>query len=368
MLLRSSSTPILGSLLSSFPDSPNRDFDNNKHPSSFDHHPKKISFPHSGLHHPGFGSFSCNSPPNSHSVVGFTDIDRESSGSGSRGFRRAQSDGNLEGLAAASCDVDEFQCSNPPTVSSRRPSMPMLETIQSFSFYNSRAKKEEDEEQDQEGGLLQRSVTIGESIDALGNADISSKKNKNMGLIMEEELNSGLEGETEPASPPLYLARGLGTDAGGLGGGGGCGSSGVPVDFGESGPDGSNVEEHYKKMVEENPTNSLFLRNYAQFLYQSKRDLQGAEEYYSRAILVDPIDGEILSQYAKLVWGLYRDHERTSSYFERAVQAAPHDSHVHAAYASFLWEIEEDEEEHSLPQHPTGVPLFHGGAMASASA
>ncbi|KAL7212744.1 hypothetical protein ACSBR2_015428 [Camellia fascicularis] len=66
-------------------------------------------------------------------------------------------------------------------------------------------------------------------------------------------------------------------------------------------------------MVEENPSNPLFLRNYAQFLYQSKRDLQGAEQYYSRAVLADPADGEIISQYAKLVWELHHDQDKAMS-------------------------------------------------------
>jgi len=98
-------------------------------------------------------------------------------------------------------------------------------------------------------------------------------------------------------------------------------------------------------MVEENPGNPLFLRNYAQFLYQSKGDLHGAEEYYSRAILADPADGEIIARYANLVWELHRDHKKAASYFERAVQATPQDCHVLAAYAKFLWETEGDEEE-----------------------
>ena len=89
---------------------------------------------------------------------------------------------------------------------------------------------------------------------------------------------------------------------------------------------------HYKKMIEEDPCNGIFLRNYAQFLYrvssslicstanlgtlsdlaekqsnkqshlfrhhfQVKRDYRRAEEYYSRAILADPDDGELLSEY-----------------------------------------------------------------------
>ncbi|CAL5409033.1 unnamed protein product [Camellia sinensis] len=94
------------------------------------------------------------------------------------------------------------------------------------------------------------------------------------------------------------------------------------ADFGK----GGNTEDYYKRMVEENPSNRLFLRNYAQFLYQSKRDLQGAEQYYSRAVLADPADGEIISQYAKLVWELHRDQDKAVSYFERVVQATPEDS------------------------------------------
>jgi len=50
-------------------------------------------------------------------------------------------------------------------------------------------------------------------------------------------------------------------------------------------------------MIEEDPCNGIFLRNYAQFLYRVKGDYRRAEEYYSRAILADPDDGELLSEY-----------------------------------------------------------------------
>ncbi|KAF9677771.1 hypothetical protein SADUNF_Sadunf08G0142100 [Salix dunnii] len=126
-----------------------------------------------------------------------------------------------------------------------------------------------------------------------------------------------------------------------------------------------DAEEYYRAMVEANPCNSLVLRNYAEFLYQSKRDLKRAEEYYSRAILADPGDGEILSQYAKLVWELYRDHEKALCYFEQSIQATPADSYVLAAYASFLWETEENEED-STSQFQ--MPNHNEGAVADANA
>ncbi|CAA2964655.1 TPR_11 domain-containing [Olea europaea subsp. europaea] len=133
------------------------------------------------------------------------------------------------------------------------------------------------------------------------------------------------EEDNIPASPPLHLAMGLGID--------------VPSFHDGTGTD---VEEYYRRMVDENPRNNLFLRNYAQFLHQSKGDLIGAEEFYSRAILSDPNDSESISQYANLVWQLHHDKDRAVTYFERAVQATPEDSNVLAAYAKFLWEIGDD--------------------------
>ncbi|KAF9612308.1 hypothetical protein IFM89_038911 [Coptis chinensis] len=368
MLLRSSSTPILGSLLSSLSETPNRDFDatnnNINKPSLSNSGHKRLSFLHGA--HPSFSSFACNSS----SFNGFSDIDQETNTGSLGGLRRAQSAGNLEGLI----DMDEFHTSNKPSLrSSRKPHHSVLQTIPSFSVYSTRNEEDEEEEEMEEEvegelsekyGFLKRAITIGDNI----NGEFSF--GKNMDLVMEEEGGNELnnfgdneeEEEGEPKSPPLYLAKGLGMD---FGFGGGDFSI---QEIGGGDRDNSSMEEYYKEMVEENPGNSLFLRNYAQFLYQSKGDLQRAEEYYSRAILSDPGDGEMLSQYAKIVWELHHDHERASSYFERAVQVAPQDSHVHAAYASFLWETEEEEEEDNLQPDRGGISHLQSRVMTFASA
>ncbi|KAG6582421.1 hypothetical protein SDJN03_22423, partial [Cucurbita argyrosperma subsp. sororia] len=110
---------------------------------------------------------------------------------------------------------------------------------------------------------------------------------------------------------------------------------------------GSDLQESYEKMLKENPTDPLLLKNYARFLQQSKADLQGAEEYYHRAIQADPSDGEVLAQYAKLAWELHHDYDKASHNFERAVEASPTNSYVLGAYASFLWETDEYQEEDS---------------------
>ncbi|BBH10133.1 Tetratricopeptide repeat-like superfamily protein [Prunus dulcis] len=337
MLLRSSSTPVIGSLLSSFSaDSPN--IISNHHseptkPSTIHHTPSKFSF-----HQTVALNISHNSSPISPSV----DSDRFSS----HGFRRAQSDGNLEGLLAyASCDQNEDH-----------------EEEDSDIEY-------EDEEEEFEENVERVVAMEGENVGL-------EEKVKNMSLTQDVKFlgkiwSAGFEEKRELVSREMHLAKGLG-----IGGGGGGGSRGRgEVNWEGSGDDGGEnhgAEGHYKKLVEENPGNPLFLGNYAQFLYQTKRDLRGAEEYYSRAILADPKDGEVLAQYANLVWELHHDQDRALSYYERAVQAAPQDSHVHAAYANFLWETEEDEDEdeaYAAGNDLHAIPSYrHEGIMTSASA
>lgn len=255
MLLRSSSTPILGSLLSSYSDSPNN-FDHNRPPSS-DHHKKVSFFPYGG--HTAFHPYPCNSSPMSQSS--------------SNGFRRVRSDGNLERLPAS--ELDELH------VSRRR--HPVLDTIPSFSAYHSNTGEEEEEEEDDEvgdgdGDGLLRSVTIGDSITAAGQ-DFGFGDGKDGSLA-----NQTIEGESKEvilsingigsAASPLLFSGGIGTETAVVnaalaeGDGHGAGAGGFrPTDSGWSG-DGSDLEDYYRRLVEENPCSGLCLRNYARFLYQ----------------------------------------------------------------------------------------------------
>ncbi|KAL6968141.1 hypothetical protein U1Q18_033944 [Sarracenia purpurea var. burkii] len=367
MMLRSSSTPVLGSLLCPVSESPSNHHYSEpyaavKHPSAtairHKHH-NKFSFPPPAS--TNLTTFSCHSSPICTSAAD------HSSGSvhpDNGFFRRAQSLGNLEGLAD-----DEFSISNPINNFSRKPNSPILETISSFSSYRSRNRcAEEEVEEELEGNDYENSLRGEENAmdvrSGEGNWDNQTVDSNDQMSYLTVPRSIGLE--------EMYLARGLGVDGIniGFGGGGGRGDGGddfTPVAFGREGDgNGARAEEHYQKLLHENPGNSLFLRNYAQFLYE-KRDLARAEEYYSRAILADPKDGEVLSRYARLVWELHRDIDRASSYFERAAQASPHDSHVQAAHANFLWEIGEEDDDKGngmcvLPQ------CFEDASMASANA
>ncbi|XP_074366959.1 uncharacterized protein LOC141707611 isoform X2 [Apium graveolens] len=370
MLLRSSSTPVLGSPVSSISDqSPNH---HHYHPELPNHnvnihHPttvlpqclNKLSFHQGGSQ--SF-TFSCNSSPISPSISELS-FGRSST----NGFRRAQSEGNLEGLTNTSSDIDEFSFSKPIKKFTSRSSGSFLETIPSFSFHKSSGKYEDDseyeEDDDEEDSWGNQDQLVNHSI----RNDVDNLKfgfNEEMKYVS-ANANVGLQKEIDNQNSQMYVARGLGIFGVDMNFGGSNGSYGGNGGFGggnrsEDG-DEKDLEKHYKKMVQDNPGNPLCLRNYAQFLYQTKNDLQGAEEYYCRAILIDPNDGEILSQYAKLVWELHNDKDRATGYFERAVQAASEDS--------FLWETEdEDEDDDTLNDSQILPPAVHRGAMASATA
>lgn len=353
MLLRSSSTPVLGSLLSSFSESPS----NNHYQSEV---PKdKPTSIHQKL--------SCGS--NHHPKSLWHSSPSTTSQCSPSGFRRVQSDGNLEDLANVSYNVDEFSFSNVSNKFACKRNCFGLEPILSFSSHSlGTCQEDEDSDEEEDEGEVE---SIEENQIKLHRMHLKEEV-----TIVNEYDTLRFEGERK-----MYLALGLGAadisyldgdgPIGGGNGGNGGGGNYRPVAFDRDGGDsrgGLAMEEHYKRMMEESPNNPLFLRNYAQFLYQTKGDLEGAEEYYCRAILADPEDGEILSQYAKLVWELHRDEDRATSYFERAVQASSHDSHIQAAYAGFLWEIDDQDQDEASEEPHIGPPPFHSRAMASATA
>lgn len=291
MLLRSSSTPILGSLLPSHSESPKH---NNRHTTDLLNSPK---------HRPTRLSANQTGPLNAIPPSSPSPKSSPCRKTRARELRRVYSAGNLDEMVTSR--FDEFY----------------LRTLH--------RDKEVERDRIMKVESRQRSMQAGSD----------EKLGRGRNILVEKD------GGNIPSK--MHLAKGLGAVTGGYIGGGGVGGGLEEcqrLGLGGNGNDEASVEEYYKRMVEQNPGDALYLSNYAQFLYQTKKDLKGAEEYYSRAILADPSDGDILSVYAKLTWELHHDEERASGYFERAVQAAPEDSHVLAAYAGFLWETEEEEE------------------------
>jgi hypothetical protein len=258
MLLRSSSTPHVGTI---------RDFDYT--PS--DRHTSKLSFSHgpnltSSAYHCASQLSECNQEPSSFR---------------SRAFRRAFSDGNLEGLGYTCSNLDEFRNPTTPRNSLFKRNKSMLQSSPSFSIFNSSDESQDEESapQDPSKGALKRTVTIGESIEGVTGSGEFCFSKKSMSLIQEgkEEEEEGVnevqnlsfeEAENRPASPRMYLATGLGIDMFGAGVGIG-GFDGVDLTVANFDDGSGDIEEYYKRMVDEYPCHPLFLRNYAHVLQVS---------------------------------------------------------------------------------------------------
>lgn len=146
----------------------------------------------------------------------------------------------------------------------------MLRTEPSFSIYD---LKDEVVEKDENGEKLERTVTIGESIESVGSGEFSFGKNGNSMALIEENGNEAEEEEGEGggkgASLNEFKSFEIEDDAAvnriqeselGINGGG--------FDSGQSGchENEDHLEEYYKRIVLEDPSNPFFMKNYAQLL------------------------------------------------------------------------------------------------------
>ncbi|KAJ7979783.1 Signal transduction response regulator [Quillaja saponaria] len=254
MLLRSSSTPVFGTLLPSFSDNPKKDLEtshsNNshiKHPTQFDHHSVcKPPLPH-GVHNLRLTSNSRNSYPVSYPASRLSVLSQESSGLGLKAFQRAPSDGNLGRLSAYhSCYVDESdELSAPKKISSFEQLKKMFQTESSCSIYNSNQEFKDEENEPQE--VLKRTIAIEGSIEEVINLALGIRgDDEEKGLTGIQNLR--IEEDVEPASPPMYIPGGLGINAADFGGGGFHNGNHVDIsltDFDRRG----DAKEYCKRML-----------------------------------------------------------------------------------------------------------------------
>ncbi|MBA0662849.1 hypothetical protein Goklo_006917 [Gossypium klotzschianum] len=93
----------------------------------------------------------------------------------------------------------------------------------------------------------------------------------------------------------------------------------------------------YQMHIDEQPNNSLFLTNYAQFLHLVVKDHDRAEEYFKRAIEVEPQDAEALGLYADFLWKVRNDQWGAEEMYIQAVEADTKNPFQVSKYANFLW-------------------------------
>jgi tetratricopeptide (TPR) repeat protein len=111
----------------------------------------------------------------------------------------------------------------------------------------------------------------------------------------------------------------------------------------------------YQHAIAKDPSSSLLLANYAQFLYVVRHDNNRAEEFFHRAMRVDPLDAAVLGRFASFLW-LGRGNKVAAERAYKAAMASDPENPFHAgSYAHFLWHAGEGYDETSCPVGPTTV-------------
>lgn len=93
----------------------------------------------------------------------------------------------------------------------------------------------------------------------------------------------------------------------------------------------------YQLTLSREPSSSLLLCNYAQFLHLVAHDYDRAEECFKRAVQIMPPDAESLNQYASFLWTVRRDLSGAEERFLQALSVEPENSYYASRYANFLW-------------------------------
>ncbi|KAF6141224.1 hypothetical protein GIB67_024308 [Kingdonia uniflora] len=292
LLLRSSSTPILSSMLEHLGNSVNSLSRTSSIPGNY----AKPKIPQQATQSP---------------------VTRQS-----KHIRRVSSESNLKAISSMEEESENDSPVKFNNVSTKRrwninkfKSKAKLEPIPSFSLLEKEMNDEKEDDLGIEFSFPQMMMDTKED-------------NRGLGLFQFSDRLDGLHLD----SRSLYMAVGLGIDPD------------LTIIKHNEYQNGDQITQHYEKMVKDNPCNPLVLRNYARHLYKIEKDYTRAEELYSRAILAEPNDGGVLSEYARLRWEIHGEEETASVYFESAVLASPKNSDVLAAYASFLWNTEDKQQ------------------------
>ncbi|KAG6552500.1 hypothetical protein Mapa_005920 [Marchantia paleacea] len=99
----------------------------------------------------------------------------------------------------------------------------------------------------------------------------------------------------------------------------------------------------YQHAIREEPTNTMLMVNYAQFLFAVRRDNRGAEHFFSKALKLDKEDGDIWARWAIFLWLGRDDRPAADEAYRAAIALDPCNPYHAGSYAHFLWHSDDDE-------------------------
>lgn len=106
--------------------------------------------------------------------------------------------------------------------------------------------------------------------------------------------------------------------------------------------DNEGAENFYNLALEVDPNEGINLNNYAFFLERVKNDFERAEDFYTNAIKANPSHPRILGNYAAFLQRAHKDFDRAEELFMLAISLDPNDASILGAYAVFLTKARND--------------------------
>src|SRR5258707_786541 len=105
------------------------------------------------------------------------------------------------------------------------------------------------------------------------------------------------------------------------------------------------TDEFHREQLKAKPNSAEVHSNYGAYLYDNKKDVEGAEKAYLRAIELDPHCCNALGNYANLLRNERGDMDGADALYKRAVAADPRNIIQTRNYAGFLTHVRTDTSE-----------------------
>src|SRR5260221_3969725 len=102
------------------------------------------------------------------------------------------------------------------------------------------------------------------------------------------------------------------------------------------------TDEFHREQLKAKPNSAEVHSNYGAYLYDNKKDVEGAEKAYLRAIELDPHCCNALGNYANLLRNERGDMDGADALYKRAVAADPRNIIQTRNYAGFLTHVRTD--------------------------
>jgi Tfp pilus assembly protein PilF len=96
------------------------------------------------------------------------------------------------------------------------------------------------------------------------------------------------------------------------------------------------AEKYYKKALELEPNHADYNGNYANFLTLIQKEYDKAEKYYIKALEIKPNDADYNGNYANFLTLIRKDYENAEKYYEKALEIEPNHANNNGNYAQFL--------------------------------